>query len=381
MKYWVRVLTVLMVVCMLLTVAGAKEQEKTWLLEVPDLSVTLPADLEVELWSGEDMAELLADGGICMAFSDDSLDFEKDKKLFLGTVTVQETADNQGIIDFNHFYENELVRMQEVLRAFYGFLGISRSDLKFDTYENEQADYLKTTVQYKIDGVPVTDTTYSVSKDGLTYLFRFTTAGVRKEKVTKNIMDQVVLNQSVYSSSGFVDVAGHWAQSAIETAVKKDLFSGTTLFHFSPDEAMNRAMLVQVLYRMDGEPNVKKLVPFKDVEPGDWYTDAAIWAYQKKIIQGYDGNFMPQEKVTREQLAAILWRFAKYQKQDVSVGEDTNILSYEDAFDIAEYAIPAFQWTCGAGLMSGVDEEHLAPQNNATRAEVATILVRYLDLK
>ena len=381
MKKCIRVLTVLMVLCMLLTVAGAKEVEKTWLLQTPELSVTLPDNLKVEIWDDGDLEDLLAGDGICMAFSDPSLDFEKSKKMFLGTVTVQETQLDQGIINFSHFYEDEALAMEQTMRALYGFLGINGSAIKFDSFENKQTDYLKTTVQYKIDGVTVTDTTYAAAENGLTYLFRFTTAGVNKNAVVKKIMDQVLLEPTSYTTTDFVDVAGHWSQKANETAVEKDLFAGTSAIHFSPDEPMTRAMLVQVLYRMEGEPEIKERPEFSDVTIDNWFADAVAWAGNNAIVQGYDGAFNPDGKVTREQLAAILWRYAKYQKRDVSIGENTNILSYEDAFDIVGYAIPAFQWTCGAGLMSGVDISHLAPQNLTTRAEVATILVRYLEKK
>ena len=221
MKKCIRVLTVLMVLCMLLTVAGAKEVEKTWLLQTPELSVTLPDNLKVEIWDDGDLEDLLAGDGICMAFSDPSLDFEKSKKMFLGTVTVQETQLDQGIINFSHFYEDEALAMEQTMRALYGFLGINGSAIKFDSFENKQTDYLKTTVQYKIDGVTVTDTTYAAAENGLTYLFRFTTAGVNKNAVVKKIMDQVLLEPSSYTTTDFVDVAGHWAQNAIETAVEE----------------------------------------------------------------------------------------------------------------------------------------------------------------
>ncbi|RHV41536.1 S-layer homology domain-containing protein [Butyricicoccus sp. OM04-18BH] len=97
------------------------------------------------------------------------------------------------------------------------------------------------------------------------------------------------------------------------------------------------------------------------------------------MVTGYgNGKFGPNDVVTREQLAAILYRYAQYKKYDVSVGEDTNILSYADAQSVSAYAIPAMQWACGAGIVNGANGK-LNPQNNATRAEVAAILMRFCE--
>ena len=119
---------------------------------------------------------------------------------------------------------------------------------------------------------------------------------------------------------------------------------------------------------------------FDDVDNDTWYTKAVRWAASKKIVEGYgDGNFGVNDDITREQLVTILYRYAQYKGYDVSVGENTNILSYDDSFSISEYAYPALQWACGAGIISG-DDGSLLPQNNATRSQVAVILQRFNDL-
>jgi hypothetical protein len=138
-------------------------------------------------------------------------------------------------------------------------------------------------------------------------------------------------------------------------------------------------MIVTVLYRLEGMPAVSGANPFDDVAPGMWYTDAVIWAVQNGIVTGYNDNtFGTDDSVTREQLVTILYRYAKYKGYDVSVGEDTNILSYLDAFEISEYAIPAMQWACGAGIIEG-SAGNLMPAANATRAQVAAILMRFVQ--
>ncbi|MBE6673443.1 MAG: S-layer homology domain-containing protein [Ruminococcaceae bacterium] len=98
---------------------------------------------------------------------------------------------------------------------------------------------------------------------------------------------------------------------------------------------------------------------------------------KKKIVEGYgDGNFGVNDDITREQLVTILYRYAQYKGYDVSVGENTNILSYDDSFSISEYAYPALQWACGAGIIGG-DDGYLLPQNDAMRGQVAAILCRF----
>jgi len=97
-------------------------------------------------------------------------------------------------------------------------------------------------------------------------------------------------------------------------------------------------------------------------------------------VEGYgNGKFGPDDSITREQLAAILYRYAKFKGYDVSVGEDTNILSYNDAFSISDWAMPAMQWACGAELMQGDDQHNLLPGQGATRAQAAAILMRFME--
>ena len=107
---------------------------------------------------------------------------------------------------------------------------------------------------------------------------------------------------------------------------------------------------------------------------------SAVWAQQNGIVKGVsETEFAPNDNITREQIAAIMFRYAKYKGYDVSVGESTNILSYTDAESISEYAISAMQYVVGSGLMKGKTETTINPQDNATRAEIAAILQRFLE--
>lgn len=121
-------------------------------------------------------------------------------------------------------------------------------------------------------------------------------------------------------------------------------------------------------------------VSITDVADGTWCTDAVAWAAEHEIVGGYgDGMFGHNDPVTREQLTAILYRYTVYKGYDVSVGESTNILSYADFDAISEYAIPAMQWACGAGVINGTSESTLSPKGEATRAQIATMLQRFCE--
>ena len=148
---------------------------------------------------------------------------------------------------------------------------------------------------------------------------------------------------------------------------------------FAPGATTSRGMIVTILWRLEGIP-AASACPFTDVATGSYYEQAIAWAAENGIVNGVSKtSFKPDGAITREQFATILYRYAKdYKGYDVSVGEDTNILSYVDAFDISDYAFPALQWACGAGLMNGSDGA-LMPGGNANRAQAAALLHRFCE--
>ena len=179
----------------------------------------------------------------------------------------------------------------------------------------------------------------------------------------------------------FTDLAaGAWYEDAVAYVYRHDLMSGFSEDLFGPNAALSRAQLCQIIYNMEGRPAVTGGSSFSDVADGAWYTDAVTWAASQGIVDGYGGGlFGPDDNITREQLASILYRYAQARGDDVSVGEDTNILSYSDAADVAEYAISAMQWACGAGVITGISESALAPRGEATRAQTAAMLMRFCE--
>ncbi len=144
------------------------------------------------------------------------------------------------------------------------------------------------------------------------------------------------------------------------------------------DKAVTRAEAIVALWNMEGSPASDFAMKFDDVSAETPYAEAIRWAAAVKIVNGCsESSFAPDDILTREQLAAILWRYAKSKNIDVSIGENTNILSYEDVFTVSDYAIPAFQWTCGSGIMSGNTISTLAPGEQVNRIFFASVLHKY----
>ena len=230
---------------------------------------------------------------------------------------------------------------------------------------------------YKLDKLTVTDgsgkTVSTVKKSDTVYTFTMpasaVTVGVSYAKADETP-----------SKTTFNDVsANDWFASAVDYVTGKGMMNGTAANTFSPKANTTRGMVVTVLYRLENQPSTSA-ASFTDVASGAYYANAVAWANANGIVSGYgSGKFGPNDKVTREQLAAILYRYAQYKKYDVSVGEDTNILSYDDAQSISSYAIPAIQWACGAGVVTGKSGSKLDPKGNATRAEVAAMLMRFCE--
>ena len=175
--------------------------------------------------------------------------------------------------------------------------------------------------------------------------------------------------------------AAAWYHDGVHYCLENGLMRGVSGGKFLPDGSATRAQLVTVLWRLEGSPETTGAVRFNDVAGGAWYTEAVRWAAGCGVVKGYDnGCFGPNDAVTREQMAAILYRYAQHKGYDVSAGEDTNILSFDDAFAVSEYAIPAMQWACGSGMVRGIAQKGgmlLAPRDTTTRAQTATLLMRF----
>ncbi|MBQ3427234.1 MAG: S-layer homology domain-containing protein [Clostridia bacterium] len=178
----------------------------------------------------------------------------------------------------------------------------------------------------------------------------------------------------------FSDVPeGSWYYNSVNKMYTQGYMNGVTETEFAPEGTLTRAMLVTILYRYACEPNVYSGNGFGDVPDGTWYTDAVTWASDAGIVNGVsNGTFAPNDNITREQLAAILFRYSEAFGYDTSASG--NIINYSDSAYISDWAQTALIWTTGAGIITGKDNNRLDPKGNATRAEAATMIERFDDL-
>lgn len=228
---------------------------------------------------------------------------------------------------------------------------------------------------YKLDKLTVTDgsgkTVSTVKKSDTVYTFTMPASAVK-------VGVSYVKATETPSGTKFNDVsANDWFASAVDYVTGKGMMNGTADNTFSPKAHTTRGMVVTVLYRLENQPSTSA-ASFTDVASGAYYANAVAWANANGIVSGYgSGKFGPNDKVTREQLAAILYRYAQYKKYDVSGAKSLD--GYTDAQSVSSYAVPALQWANAAGIVTGKSGSKLDPKGNATRAEVAAMLMRFCE--
>ena len=230
---------------------------------------------------------------------------------------------------------------------------------------------------YKLDTITVTDKNGNEIKltdkgDGK-YTFTMPASAVTvKASFAKD-------DTPVETGLPFTDVkADDWFYEAVKYAYDNKLMDGTSSTTFAPLMTTNRAMIVTILWRLEGSPVVNYAMNFSDVESGVWYTEAVRWAAAEGIVKGYsDTVFAPNDTVTREQLATILYRYAEYKEYDVSAKGD--LTTFADGSTVSTWAADGMTWAVGAQLITGKDGGKLDPTGTATRAEVATILMRFCE--
>ena len=180
-------------------------------------------------------------------------------------------------------------------------------------------------------------------------------------------------------AASYIDIPayGNWAHDGIDYCVKQKLMEGTGGKYFRPDDAVTRAQLVTILYRAAGSPTVKFKGTFKDVSSGAWYANAVEWAASKGIVNGIgDGRFAPDQRITREQIAVILYR---YEEQPKVSG---NLNAFADKGKVSGFAENAMIWATKNGFITGISSSgstNLAPQTSATRAQLASVIARFMQ--
>ena len=269
----------------------------------------------------------------------------------------------------------------------FGGSGSSNSSNKYTVKFDTQGGSL-------IDEVSVTKNTAVAKpddpkKDGYTFVGWFTDEECTlaydfSEKVTANITLYAKWEKIPEEENElpFEDVkATDWFYEDVQYVYENSLFAGVSDSKFAPDETMTRAMLVTVLYRAEGEPALSGEIlgyPFADVDAESWYGNAVYWARLHGIVNGYsDEEFAPDDFITREQLAAILERYADF--KGIATDKTDDLAQFKDTAEISDWARANVQWAVGAELLNGRDEGRFDPQSSAIRAEVAAILHRFLE--
>lgn len=228
---------------------------------------------------------------------------------------------------------------------------------------------------YELDSLTVTDAdgnNVSLTKKSDTqYIFTMPDSKVTVKASFTEITEQP-------ADLPFGDIASSaWYAEAVRYVYENGMMNGTSANTFSPNATTNRAMIVTILYRLENEP-AASASGFTDVAAGSYYADAVAWAAANGVVNGVsETSFAPNAPVTREQLAAILYRYAQLKGYDVTASGSLN--GYADASQTSSYAVAAMQWANAEGLISGISSTVLDPHGSATRAQVATILMRFCE--
>lgn len=303
------------------------------------------------------------------------------------TVTVQWVAEGEG--DDATTYEPITFSVDLSGVAYYqapshggsGSSGGSASTTYTLTFETNGGSAISKVTKNK--GTTIDLAQYAPTKSGATFEGWYADKGLTK-KITSVKLDA---NTTVYAKWTEAPVSGlpfgdvksaDWFYNDVKYVYEKGMMAGTAADVFAPNATTTRAMIVTILYRLEGSPAVSGTSAFVDVPAGQWYTDAVNWAAANQIVKGTSATtFAPNASITREQMAAILYRYAQYKGYDVTKKADLS--GYSDNGQVSAYAKDALAWANAAKLINGVTNTTLAPQGNATRAQVSAILHRFCD--
>ena len=303
------------------------------------------------------------------------------------TVTVQWVAEGEG--DDATTYEPITFSVDLSGVAYYqapshggsGSSGGSASTTYTLTFETNGGSAISKVTKNK--GTSIDLAQYAPTKSGATFEGWYADKGLTK-KITSVKLDA---NTTVYAKWTEAPVSGlpfgdvksaDWFYNDVKYVYEKGMMAGTAADVFAPNATTTRAMIVTILYRLEGSPAVTGTSAFVDVPAGQWYTDAVNWAAANQIVNGTSATtFAPNDSITREQMAAILYRYAQYKGYDVTKKADLS--GYSDNGQVSAYAKDALAWANAAKLINGVTNTTLAPQGNATRAQVSAILHRFCD--
>ncbi|MBS4879823.1 MAG: S-layer homology domain-containing protein [Firmicutes bacterium] len=363
---------------------NAKKDKRYWVgfdLEAPEgvTKFKYAFDATISETAKEENVETLPENktGVAFYFND------KTAK----TVTVQWVAEGEG--DNTPIYKPITFSVDLSGVAYYqapshggsGSSGGSASTTYTLTFETNGGSAISKVTKNK--GTSIDLAQYAPTKSGATFEGWYADKGLTK-KITSVKLDA---NTTVYAKWTEAPVSGlpfgdvksaDWFYNDVKYVYEKGMMAGTAADVFAPNATTTRAMIVTILYRLEGSPAVTGTSAFVDVPAGQWYTDAVNWAAANQIVKGTSATtFAPNDSITREQMTAILYRYAQYKGYDMTKKADLS--GYSDNSQVSAYAKDALAWANAAKLINGVTNTTLAPQGNATRAQVSAILHRFCD--
>lgn len=298
------------------------------------------------------------------------------------TITVQWVAEGEEATTYTFSVDlSGVAYYQAPSHGGSGSSGGSASTTYTLTFETNGGSAISKVTKNK--GTTIDLAQYAPTKSGATFEGWYADKGLTK-KITSVKLDA---NTTVYAKWTEAPVSGlpfgdvksaDWFYNDVKYVYEKGMMAGTAADVFAPNATTTRAMIVTILYRLEGSPAVTGTSAFVDVPAGQWYTDAVNWAAANQIVKGTSATtFAPNDSITREQMAAILYRYAQYKGYDVTKKADLS--GYSDNGQVSAYAKDALAWANAAKLINGVTNTTLAPQGNATRAQVSAILHRFCD--
>ena len=241
-------------------------------------------------------------------------------------------------------------------------------------YDDFEHNFSKEKLKKQLDAI-----TLAVYNDATAYYRMVAGEGVYRTYFTDcaegmaYCMENNLLPYELYEYDDVAEDAWYW--NAVYYVSRFGIMNGTSNTEFKPESNLTRAMMATILYRMADKPAVEEAAPFTDVEEGTWYSDAVAWGYANGIIKGMDEEtFAPDQDMTREQMVTFLYRYAQY--AGIATDATGDYSKFEDAEAVSEFATDAMAWAIEAAIVNGVSETELAPQGTATRAQVATVIMR-----
>lgn len=198
------------------------------------------------------------------------------------------------------------------------------------------------------------------------------------DSLIENDTEDGIIEQPEFNMS-FIDVKSDaWYYNAVKYVCEKGIMVGISDTKFAPDISTTRGMFVTMLYRLENEPNIEHEDVFDDVKSSDYYYNAVYWAKQHNIVTGVSKTkFDPNNNITREQMITMLYRYAIFKGYDVD--KLSNLVNFKDVYEISEYALNPFKWAVEANIITGLNNNFISPASNASRGQIATILMRFIE--